>query len=466
MQTERAFRSRYTMAEPWADGQGILVNSFSGAVDIVSAEVAALVHRSAEMPGEIDEDLASTLLERGYYVDSVEMEEHAARYVGQRAKRMAREGGRPKYMFAVTLRCNLSCDYCWQVIEHGESRQQSQVMSGEMVDAAFAFIDRDLRERNKDSATISLFGGEPLIDAPDYHRLVREIGARCKTRGFQLHFTTNGRELAAFREEIREYKPSIQVTIDGCTEGEGTLEFSRAGQQLRGLFEEVTELARSGDATVYVRFLATRTTVRQFVLLADRIFAEEALGDRLVLAVAPIQNKTEFIDPRNPPKYRVLEVLMAALEGKAYSRRIAYVDWRSLLLFSNMRRGEEFLPEPIFFHCEANVDLTCFDGEGRLYACYEAIGDPAMAVGRYWPSVEIDGAHLAKYRERSAFSMPECTECPVSPICGGGCEVRGYKKNGEYLKPYCDSLRAEARMVLKNWAPVHKLLVGQTNDNG
>jgi hypothetical protein len=119
--------------------------------------------------------------------------------------------------------------------------------------------------------------------------------------------------------------------------------------------------------------LATRTSIQQFTLLADALGAESGFGSTLVLAVAPIQNKTEFIDRRNPPKYRVLEALLPALQGKPYASRIAYVDWRSLLLWSRMRAGEDLLPDPMFFHCEANVDLTCFDGEGRLYAWYEAI---------------------------------------------------------------------------------------------
>lgn len=456
-----AVRSRYTLAEPWPDGRGILVNTLSGAVDIVTAETALLVHRAPQLlAGEAETGLLDTLLERGHYVESLEAEEEVARYVGRRAKERAVANGKPKYMFAVTLRCNLSCDYCWQVLEHGETRQQSGVMSGEMLDAAFAYVADDLRARGHSAATVSLFGGEPLLDTPQAHALVAAIGERCLERGLDLHITTNGLALAAFSAETARFRPSIQVTVDGCAvDDAGALVLLRAGQPLPGLLSHLRQLACDG-CVIYLRFLATRTTVHQFTMLAEALADVPGFGQSLVLAVAPIQNKTEFIDRRNPPKYRVLEALLAALAGKPYASRIAYVDWRSLLLLSRLRLGEDRLPEPMFFHCEANVDLTCFDGEGRLYACYEAIGDPAMAVGRYWPQVEIDKAHLSQYRDRSAFSMPECTECPVSPICGGGCEVRGHKRNGEYMLPYCDHLRGETRMVLRNWVPIHALLTG------
>lgn len=461
-----AVRSRYTMAEPWPDGRGILVNTLSGAVDIVTAETARLVHLAQELvAAETEPDLLDTLLERGHYVESLEAEEEVARYVGRRAKERALANGKPKYMFAVTLRCNLSCDYCWQVLDQGDTRQQSGIMSAEMLDAAFAYVAEDLRARGHSGATVSLFGGEPLLDTPEAHALVAAIGERCLERGLDLHITTNGLTLESFSAETARFRPSIQVTVDGCTmDDEGELVLLRAGQVLPGLLPHLRQLARDG-CVIYLRFLATRTTVRQFTMLADMLADVPEFGHSLVLAVAPIQNKTEFIDRRNPPKYRVLESLLEGLAGKPYASRIAYVDWRSLLLFSRLRLGEDLLPEPMFFHCEANVDLTCFDGEGRLYACYEAIGDPTMAVGRYWPQIEIDKTHLSQYRDRSAFSMPECTECPVSPICGGGCEVRGHKRSGEYLLPYCDHLRGETRMVLRNWDPIHAMLTGRSHES-
>jgi radical SAM protein with 4Fe4S-binding SPASM domain len=156
---------------------------------------------------------------------------------------------------------------------------------------------------------------------------------------------------------------------------------------------------------------------------------------------------------------------MQQLKGRWYAPRIAYTDWRSLNLFSMMRAGQDLLPAPAFYHCEANIDLTCFDQDGHLYACYETIGDPKFAVGRFWPEISIDQAHLSQYRDRSAFSMDECTDCAMSPVCGGGCEVRGYKKTGAYMHPYCDDLHAETRLVLRNWRDVSQLLTGSTHES-
>jgi uncharacterized protein len=459
----RRLRSRYTLGEPWADGRGILLNGFSGAVDIVPREAIDFVaeHREAEL--DPNDPLHATLLERGYYVHSREVEDAYARHVARRAKARARASGQPKYMFGLTLKCNLACHYCWQVVEHGSRRQRTPLMSEAMVDAAFELIDRDLERRRRQDAFVSLFGGEPLIDHHDFRNLVNAVGQRTAERGKHLHFTTNGRDLAAYRDEIHRFGPSIQVTVDGAEVSPAQVVLTRAGQRLDGVFETLAEIMAEGRAATFLRFLASPATVPQFVALADRIFATPCFDDGFTLAVAPIQNKAERVDPAIPPKFRVLELLMEALRDRSYSSRIAFVDWRSLRLFDHLRAGEEALPSPSFFHCEANLELMCFGHDGRLYACYEAIGDPALSVGRYWPEVEIDEAHLAQYRDRSAFAMPECSECALSPICGGGCEVRGIKHNGTYMRPYCDALHAEARLVLRNWQEVSELLIGGTH---
>lgn len=455
-------RSRYTLAEPLGGGDGILVNAFSGAVDIVPAALADRIAgaRQLVLDEECDDDRA--LIERGYFVESRECEDAAARLVARRAKQAALADKQIKYMFSLTLRCNLACNYCWQVIEHRKTRQKTALMSEEVVDAAFRFIDQDMAVRGKTQAFMSLFGGEPLIDRPQFHALVRLIGERVLDRGHHLHFTTNGRHLGAYRSEIDRYHPSIQITVDGICRipGEG-LTLTRAGQPLRNLLPLLRELvATRASGGIFLRFLVNTDTVADFVTLADEMFADPDVADGIQLACAPLQNKAARTDPAIPEKYRILDMLANALAGRAYAKRISYVDWRSLNLFAGLRGGDDVLPAAMFFHCEANVDLTCFDQDGRLYACYEAIGDQEMSIGRFWPEVDIDAGRLSSYRDRSAFTMAQCTDCAVSPICGGGCEVRGYKRSGDYALPYCDDLHAETALVMRNWRRMHSLLVG------
>lgn len=455
-------RSRYTLAERTAEGDGILCNTFTGAIDLVDGDLADLVQKGSDaaLPGE----LIDFLLDRGYFVEDRALEDAVARRYAVLKKQKSRERAQPKYMFALTLRCNLSCSYCWQVQEQRKERQSTGTMDAERVDAAFRYIAEDLKLQRRSDAFISLFGGEPLLDTAHHHTLVDLIGERCLANSYHLHFTTNGRQLAAFTTEVERFRPSIQVTVDGFRRRtDGRLALMRADQELPNLYDTLVSFAADYGIQIFLRFLATTASCDEFIDLGDRLYGDAA--STIQLAVAPIQNKSRMRLDGVSEKYVVLERLIDKLNGRAYASRISYVDWRSLNILANLRNGVDTMPDAVFHHCEANVNLTCFDYDGRIFACYEGIGNSSYAVGTYHPEVSIDRAHLARYRDRDAFTMEQCSTCANSPICGGGCEVRAEKKTGSYDNPFCDGLHSEMAQVLRNWRTVYSTLAGD-HDNG
>jgi uncharacterized protein len=297
------------------------------------------------------------------------------------------------------------------------------------------------------------------MDTPQHHHLVRRLGEHCAKRGMRLHFTTNGKSLAAFREEVTAYHPSIQVTVDGAScSRKGTL-LLRAGQPLEGVYDLLGDLAGERAGNIMLRFLATPETVPDFAALAGRMLADRRFSTNFTLAVAPIQEKARGPSQVTSSKSAVLQALVPRLHNRPYSHRIAYLDWRSLTLFGGLLSPKQTLAFPSFYHCEANVDLICLDHEGQVYACYESAGNPEMAVGAYWPKVVIDQRRLSEFRARGAFSMKKCAPCALSPICGGGCQVRGYKRCGSYARGFCDDLHAETQYVMRNWRKVSRMLL-------
>jgi uncharacterized protein len=451
----------------------------------------------------------SFLYERGYYVESAEVEDVFARTLANHRLPQMQKIAEPKYMFFSTMRCNLTCSYCWQVQEHGANRQRTAIMTNKMIEAAFRFIDSDLKRRGKCTGTVSLFGGEPLIDQPDCHSAVRFICEQARQRNLNLHFTTNGKHLAKYRDEVETYRPSIQITVDGFHLKDGVLILSRAQQMLPGLYEELRYLANLGQSQLYVRFLVSHDTIDQFVRYADYVFSDEAFSSSFVLGVAPIQNKSSKISMDISPKFEILTKLLDALHGRIYTSRLAFTDWKSLHLFDYIRMGKNLLPPANFFNCEAQTHLVCFGLDGLLYACYEAGGDSHFAVGQYFseantrirPTVNnlessfrspcdtlhidsqqpqlvstdiaarplsndshllgviLDNEHLDQYRSRTAFSIPQCSQCALSPICGGGCQVRAMKRHGSYNFPYCDYLQEEVHQTMINWEKISCMLL-------
>jgi len=65
---------------------------------------------------------------------------------------------------------------------------------------------------------------------------------------------------------------------------------------------------------------------------------------------------------------------------------------------------------------------------GHLFKCWEEISlDPAKSVGDIFSSELTDRqkANLAKFRSWNPFTLSECRECDILPICMGGCPIRG-----------------------------------------
>lgn len=459
---DRPVRSRYTLAEKTVNGRGILCNTFTGAIDLVDDLIVDIVQSCGDLTGVSDE-VMRFLTNRGYFVGDPSIEDAVARHYAKLKKQQARKSAQPKYMFALTLRCNLACDYCWQVQEHRKERQATPIMDAALVDAAFHYIAADLDLQCRRDAFISLFGGEPLLDKAWHHEIIGLIGDRCQSNGYHLHFTTNGRQLAAFEDEVRRFRPSIQVTVDGYRRSPGGGKLLRAGQELTGVYETLHAISQRYGTQIFLRFLVSEATCDQFSDLAEDLYGGKNPSG-IQLAVAPIQNKSFISLDGVSEKYKILDRLLKCLHGQEYACRIAYIDWRSLNILADLRRGVDTIPDAFFHHCEANVNLTCFDYKGNIFACYEGIGNAEHAVGTYYPQVTIDREHLSRYRDRDAFTMQQCSACALSPICGGGCEVRAQKKFGTYEHPFCDGLHSEIAQVLRNWGVVYATLRGGDRD--
>lgn len=460
----RLYRSQYTLAEKIAE-QGILVNTLTGALDEVNTTTIDFVRRNESFDSS-DADVANVpflayLTDRGYFVHSLMDERKFAEGIGSLKKEQARRLSQPKYMFGVSLRCNLACSYCWQVVEHGSARQKQRLMTNEMINSAFDYIDSEMRERPAQPAFISLFGGEPLMPTAEHRALILNVGEQARARGHDLHVTSNGRCLAEFVPLLSTFGASVQVTVDGAlVSSDGEVRLFRAGQELPHLFNILREIATTKCLRVFVRFLAGKETVSEFAALAGVWFSSPTIAEAdFELAVAPVQNKSPS-DSDFVSKLEILQSLIVTLRDSPYASRISYVDWRSLSFMLPLKKGTNELMEACFYHCEANISLTAFGNDGNLYCCYEGIGNIEYAVGRYWPYVSIDDEHLRKYRDRDAFAMPQCSDCSLSPICGGGCEVRGHKHTGDYMHPYCDGLHTETSWVIQNWYDVSKTVIG------
>lgn len=78
-----------------------------------------------------------------------------------------------------------------------------------------------------------------------------------------------------------------------------------------------------------------------------------------------------------------------------------------------------------------STNSYAIDAEGYLYKCLEHVGKPNYAVGNLLKQ-KVSLSKLAECAfSFSAFDNKECVNCPVFPICGGGCPTDRIKEKGK-----------------------------------
>ena len=82
---------------------------------------------------------------------------------------------------------------------------------------------------------------------------------------------------------------------------------------------------------------------------------------------------------------------------------------------------------------------------GDIYSCVRSVGDKRFSVGTYFPKVTEKDASLLT---RSIVTIPECRDCNLALICGGGCGYAVAADDGSVNHPNCSNIYKELRVVI------------------
>ncbi len=88
--------------------------------------------------------------------------------------------------------------------------------------------------------------------------------------------------------------------------------------------------------------------------------------------------------------------------------------------------------------CSAYTGMLLFDPFGDMYACWDLVGKPEHAVGRYAPKLAFDEQRLNLWRGHTVGAIPQCRECKFALLHGGGCAYLALGETGTLLSPHCE----------------------------
>ncbi|UUX93147.1 radical SAM/SPASM domain-containing protein [Methanoplanus endosymbiosus] len=323
-----------------------------------------------------------------------------------------------------TLSCNFRCPYCFE-----QSQNDRSTMNGDTTDRLITFIQSHHDAQHLD---VTWYGGEPLL-AFD---IICELTERFKD--LDLHYekaglVTNGYLLDENKiSRLNELMiKSIQITLDGPREIHDTRRvLAGGGPTYDRILANITALLDSDyQGSFKIRVNIDRENMDHYIPLRNSLM-EEFRGKKITVQTGHVQ--TEITSPY-------------------YNRTLNTDEFDNFNL--GLFRQEGILPPGGFYPesylgsvCLANRHMGFVVGpKGELYKCWEDPGKPEMVIGSVYNDEPVTNPVLrAQYTVGTdPFCDPECTDCEMLPICGGGCANKRLraKEFGEEGPEYCTACK-------------------------
>ncbi|PZD94796.1 radical SAM/SPASM domain-containing protein [Paenibacillus sambharensis] len=459
--------STYNSFYRLSDGNYVVVNSLSGAVDTIEPDVKAVLDdltagRQPDSNPGLDELLVH-FINRGYVFASREQEwETLTTLRDQMSEKLQASSLGVVFNVCTTYMCNLRCPYCFQ---GHDIHKVNHSLTGDEINRMFYAIDRILEMENARGRfhnaqhTMLLYGGEPLL--PTAKKTVHEVVRRgIEDYGFRSYSITNGTFLHEYLDFFEPYKGMwdfFQISIDGPKHIHDKRRITAGGQ---GTFDRIVnniDLALGRGFKIALRTNVNKDNVAYLEELAEFI---ESRGwhehELFAWQISPVYDHYAENLPSHMPEHHLLIALQ-----EQFGDMHRFMDKFNVTLGTDLRmrtsrirqaiysRGWSTNPcdtcsaaapaaVPIFKQCSARDHrYYTFGSEGLIYACPETVGREELAVGAFYPDYYIDADKHSMWNQDFTASG-QCSACSISMFCGGGCAYSNLMRNGAINKPYCN----------------------------
>ena len=301
------------------------------------------------------------------------------------AEKTMRQG--PDYIqFYPTLRCNRSCDFCFN-----RSLLPMQDMSAD----AFTLMLGRLREVGV--RTIDVIGGEPTL-----HPVLGGMLRECREKGFRVNISSNGTNTGALETIMRS---DNAVTLGISINDADTLhELAGFIDRFRPVLKSV--YSRTSDPA-FIRAVLARAPGRFFLIYRD------ATQDADLRETVPFP---EFL---------------AAAETFGHASAVGIVSCSGFL------PDRENYPELEMVRCPAGTTKLGVMPDGSVYPCNLLFGRPAFLLGNILTEPFENIWHHRALDFFRSFSGNRCprTDCSLHARCHGGCPAQSLLLAGDLAAP-------------------------------
>jgi uncharacterized protein len=324
--------------------------------------------------------------------------------------------------------CNLRCSYCYA--GGGSYGGPARIMRPELARRAARFLVESSRDR--ETVTLVLFGGEPLVNVPALEAAVLEGEAAARERGKRLvvSITTNGTrftpEALAF---LAAHQVSVSVSIDGPPDVHNANRRypGTAGGTYADVVAGVEKLRACTGRAPAARVTLTPEQWHRVPEVFDHV---AALGF-LEVGIAPASPTTAKLLPTAAQEDALFDGF-----AQLAARFTHAADQGRVLPFSNLLDllGRLHAGQAKRAPCGAGLGYLAMDAEGAFYLCHRLAGTARFRAGDL--ATGIDHAAIrACLAEQTAPRREACATCWARSLCAGGCHYDNHVRENELELP-------------------------------
>ncbi|NLQ13021.1 radical SAM protein [Olsenella sp. KGMB02461] len=360
-----------------------------------------------------DESLCRQLEEMGFLADA-QQPSQLSQLLDIR-KSVVETDGITSITIAPTMECNARCYYCF---ERGARRG---TMSLETADALVDFLDKNCLSRE---LYIAWFGGEPLLATDVIDHIVD--GLLDRDIYVESTITTNG--ILTNEKLLQKFKKwnvsRVQISLDGIGDAYGRIKrFENIEGDPFELIVGIISMLLDSGMSVHIRLNYKSTDESEVKEAFDYFHRRYGSHENLYLYGAPldlpeIKGYSEFDREEGDIFHNVLRM---SLDHGYENDELNYRDGVNISEDYNVALGELML-SPFPASClMADRWRFVVDDQGILYKCQKHLGKPKYSCGDVFGGLK-ENAYF-KYYATSELHDESCADCPIFPICQGGCNA-------------------------------------------
>ncbi|MEN2435891.1 radical SAM protein [Weeksellaceae bacterium A-14] len=397
------------------DNKNFIYNSFSNkfiGVDNTISELFKTLKTSDDIAEltKIHPTFYNSLIKNGFLVNKEldEIEE-----VKKISKKIDTDESHYSLIVNPTMNCNFKCWYCY------ESHVKGSKMNADTVSKTCALVSNIISTKKElKTFHISWFGGEPLMY---YKEVIAPIMAYtqkiCNENNifFDAQFTTNGFLFTdEIIEELKAYNINgFQITLDGNKKSHDKVRYVNSK---RGSYEtiinNIIKLCQN-DYNVGIRVNYSNENLDDF---------EEVYKD---FERIPTE-KRNLASVAFHKVWQVSETTETSIRVKNLIKKVKILGFAA---------HEGAVPDNVRNSCYADkINNATINYNGDVYKCTARDFSSASKEGVLDQDGKINWNPTYYERMDIKFKNKPCLECPIMPLCNGGCSQHALENKG---KDYC-----------------------------